>query len=364
MKNTNIQWCHSTVNPVMGCDGCELWPPVSAIRSVLSSLLRRTSCSADFVETTLASGIGDRTTSELYCDREEIMADLTARLQLDDRVRLEFVDVIRQECKCYAGMLGTFRAGHAGYAEAFELSQPFPGRMSKAANWGPPVAREIVEKPWLRGLPRLIFISDMGDALSKNIPFQYLDQEIIRNVVSASGQRHIWLWLTKRPGRMAEFGHWLANRGVGWPDNLMAMTTVTQERFAQRVDELRNVPSKLKGLSLEPLFGPLSFDFAGIDWVILGGGSDVLADPFDVEWAMDIHQQCRAAGIAFFFKQAGRNPFYHGESRQLKHHHGGDWNEWPVEWRVREFPKAFHIVPTRAISRNKQPELTRTYPKV
>ena len=25
MKNTNIQWCHSTINPVMGCDGCELW---------------------------------------------------------------------------------------------------------------------------------------------------------------------------------------------------------------------------------------------------------------------------------------------------------------------------------------------------
>ena len=24
-KNTTIQWCDSTVNPTMGCDGCELW---------------------------------------------------------------------------------------------------------------------------------------------------------------------------------------------------------------------------------------------------------------------------------------------------------------------------------------------------
>jgi hypothetical protein len=25
-KSTPIQWCDSTVNPVMGCEGCELWP--------------------------------------------------------------------------------------------------------------------------------------------------------------------------------------------------------------------------------------------------------------------------------------------------------------------------------------------------
>ena len=24
-KSTNIQWCDSTANPSMGCDGCELW---------------------------------------------------------------------------------------------------------------------------------------------------------------------------------------------------------------------------------------------------------------------------------------------------------------------------------------------------
>lgn len=24
-KTTKLQWCDSTVNPTMGCDGCELW---------------------------------------------------------------------------------------------------------------------------------------------------------------------------------------------------------------------------------------------------------------------------------------------------------------------------------------------------
>jgi protein gp37 len=62
-----------------------------------------------------------------------------------------------------------------------------------------------------------------------------------------------------------------------------------------------------------------------------------------LSWAMDIHEQCKAAGVAFFFKQAGLNPVYRGKSRQLKHHHGGDWGEWPVEWRARNFPKAFQV---------------------
>jgi len=34
----------------------------------------------------------------------------------------------------------------------------------------------------------------------------------------------------------------------------MAMTTATGPTLAQRLDELRKVPSQLKGFSLEPLF--------------------------------------------------------------------------------------------------------------
>ena len=32
---TKIQWCHSTVNPIMGCGGCELFPaPGEILESV------------------------------------------------------------------------------------------------------------------------------------------------------------------------------------------------------------------------------------------------------------------------------------------------------------------------------------------
>jgi ankyrin repeat protein len=193
----------------------------------------------------------------------------------------------------------------------------------------------------------------MGDALSSEISFDYLRQEIIGTVRSPLGRRHIRLWLTKRPARMAAFGCWLARFDIRWPDNLVAMTTVTGACSAQRVAELRHVPSKLRGLSLEPLFEPLKLDLRGIDWVIVGGGNDVLAAPFQIEWALDLQKQCQAAGVAFFLKQLGRNPFHRGEAVKLQDRHGGDWMEWPAEWCMREIPKTFRtlagpqsIVPT------------------
>jgi protein gp37 len=140
---------------------------------------------------------------------------------------------------------------------------------------------------------------------------------------------------------MAKFGDWLTKRGVAWPDNLMAMTTVTAQSKSSRVDELRKVPSRLKGLSLEPLFEPVDLDFEGIDWLICGGGSDVLAQPFHVEWALHLLDQCRAAGVAFFLKQLGKKPFYQNEPLELEHKHGGDWSEWREAWQVREVPEAF-----------------------
>lgn len=181
----------------------------------------------------------------------------------------------------------------------------------------------------------------MGDALSGNSPFEYLRQEIIANVSSPAGQRQIWLWLTKRPERMAEFGEWLLNRGGSWPANLTAMTTVTQQKFAARVDALRRVPAPWKGLSLEPLYGQLDLDLQGIDWVIAGGGSDVLADIFLVENALHIQRQCADLGISFFLKQLGRNPYYHGKALELADLHGGNWDEWPEELRIRELPRKF-----------------------
>lgn len=329
----------------MGCDGCELWPAVFAIIATLVTKLRlKFDLLQDTVQSAVTLAVGNRKTSDLYREREVVADDLVARLGLNRRARREVIDAIRHQCKCYAGLLGTFRAGHKGYADEFERPMLYPGRLAKAAKWLPPTSEEIVGKPWLCGMRRLIFISDMGDALSRSVPFPYLLQEVIENVRSTSGQQQMWLWLTKRPARMAEFGEWLAHRGISWPDNLVAMTTVTRQQFSNRVHDLQRVPSKLKGLSLEPLFEGVDLPLAGIDWVIVGGGSDVLAEPFHLEWALKLREQCQQAGAAFFLKQLGKQPFYQGKRLSLADTHGGNWHDWPKEWRTRELPRAFRAV--------------------
>jgi protein gp37 len=351
MRFTPIQWTHSTVNPIMGCDGCELWPTQSRLlQLVTEAVLAFASpppAEAVRAAVTLAAANYPRS-SQLYSGRETFVDDLATRLNLSDRMRSDLVDVIRGHCVCYAGLLGAMRAGHPGYADRFEQPKIFSGRVAAAARWMPPSDAERVAKPWLQDAPRMIFISDMGDALSGNVSFETLKTGIVDPVRSPDGSRHIWLWLTKRPGRMAEFGRWLVDLGFAWPQNLVAMTTVTSQATASRAAELKKVPSRLKGLSCEPLHSELNLDLTGLDWVIAGGGSDILAKPFHIEWAMQLKDQCRRDGLAFFLKQLGRHPVYRCKPIEGMGPHGGDWVLWPEQdWKIREIPAAFRQMPFR-----------------
>jgi protein gp37 len=59
-------------------------------------------------------------------------------------------------------------------------------------------------------------------------------------------------------------------------------------------------------LSIEPLLEDLgTIDLTGIHWVIVGGESGQGARPMQREWVISIRDQCRDAGVPFFFKQWG-----------------------------------------------------------
>jgi protein gp37 len=82
--------------------------------------------------------------------------------------------------------------------------------------------------------------------------------------------------------------------------------SVEDVRVISRVDYLRSVPAAVRFLSLEPLIGPMeNIPLNGIDWAIVGGESGPRARPMKREWVTSILRQCRAAGVAFFFKQWG-----------------------------------------------------------
>lgn len=291
---TDIQWTDDSVNPVNGCSGCEL-----------------------------------------------------------------FSSTDRQAATCYAFKITRLRRKHPGFTPDFARPKLFPGRMKTAAGQRDLKGTVRPNKPWLRRLPRLIFISDMGDALSEvgaidgnntpidggGVPFEFLKAEIIDAVLSENGQRHIWQWLTKRPQRLKMFEKWLmAAHGLTIPTNVWIGTSVTSKKTLNRVKQLATVGivSNTRFLSVEPLWEPVSLlPYLGkIGWVIVGGesGSRGRAKPFECDWARKLRDECAAAGVPFFLKQLGGNVTDGGQPLVLPDSHGGDWNEWPGDLKVRQLP--------------------------
>jgi protein gp37 len=73
-----------------------------------------------------------------------------------------------------------------------------------------------------------------------------------------------------------------------------------------RIEYLRKTPAAVRFLSIEPLLEDLGeFDLKGINWVIVGGESGPGARPLKKEWVLSIREQCKSAGVPFFFKQWG-----------------------------------------------------------
>jgi protein gp37 len=366
-RNTGIQWCTDTVNPNMGCSGCELFPPAGLILARLDERLSRFGISSGFARDVLQQLIAaswgnlpadaDRslfspelTTTNIWHHRR--LLELHVAAIYGNAAGEEAVNVIEESIKCYAAKLhlnkGTSlvnptRQANTGYAPYFEKMTPFPGRIAEAARWSDMCGIAVPDKPWLSGLPRLIFVSDMGDMFAKREHFNFLEQHMMTPIRSEQGMRHLWLMLTKRPGIMAEFGH----RIGGFPENVCAMTTVTGPNTLGRVRHLQQVSAPVRGLSIEPvlhLFDPESLDLNGIHWVILGGESGKLdlVTPFDLDWLRQMVAHCSRSGAAVFVKQLGRKPVLNGDVLRLGDPHGGDWEEWPVDLRVREFPRYFH----------------------
>ena len=276
-KNTKIQWCDSTANPTVGCDGCELWNLTTGVK------------------------------------------------------------------KCYAGKITErFGKSNAGLADSFDAVAAVTGRMEEAAKWRDLAGTKRPDKPWLDGLPRLIFVSDMADALSEAIEFEYLKSEIIDNVTTPNGLRHQWLWLTKRPARMAEFSVWLTAQDVTWPANLWAGTSITTQATTTRVRDLLKVggPNSIRFLSVEPQWEPVNVRkwLPRLDWLIQGGESGTGAKPFDIAWARQMLADCRKAGVPYFLKQLGSWVVRDGERVAFEDYSAGDWSEWPRDLRVRQMP--------------------------
>lgn len=277
---TNIQYVDDTVNATSGCQGCELWH-------------------------------------------------------------------LLNKGPCYAGHLQEWRLSKTLpdlYSPNFTEVRLIPGRMAKAASHANLRGIPRPDKPWLGLMPRMIFIGDLGDVFSAAVPFDYLADELIGVATSPKGARHIWLVLTKQPSRLLAFSKWLrAERGIDWPENVWVGTSVTSSKTLGRIESLLQVPAARRFISAEPLWEEINIKpylkDGEISWVIIGGQSDQPGWParsMDVAWVRRLIYDALMTCSSPFIKQFGSRPT--GLTTRLRDSHGGDWDEWPSDLRVRQVP--------------------------
>lgn len=157
---------------------------------------------------------------------------------------------------------------------------------------------DTLDVPRTWSAPRVIFVNSMSDLFHKNVPVSYIRQVF---EVIADTPQHQYQVLTKRSKRLAEIG-----QRLDWPPNLWMGVSIESTKYRFRLDHLRQVDAAVRFVSAEPLLGPLeNLDLDGIHWLIAGGESGARARPMDPAWVVDLRDQCRDAGVPFFFKQWG-----------------------------------------------------------
>ena len=156
----------------------------------------------------------------------------------------------------------------------------------------------MLDMPLTWKKPQMIFVNSMGDLFHEKVTETFI-KDIF--TVMRKAYWHIFQVLTKRSARLVE----LAPK-LDWPENVWMGVSVENAACSYCINDLQQVPSKVRFLSMEPLLAPvLDMDLTGIDWVIVGGESGPGSRPMAKTWVRDIRKQCRTADVPFFFKQWG-----------------------------------------------------------
>ena len=193
--------------------------------------------------------------------------------------------------------------GHPHYVNGFRLT----------------LHERALELPLRWRKPQTIFVNSMSDLFHQDVPLEFIQRvfDVMRRA-----HWHRFQVLTKRAERLVELDSRLA-----WAGNIWMGVSVENQHYVSRIDCLRKTDAAIKFLSLEPLLGPLpNLNLQSIDWVIVGGESGPGARPVQESWVLDIRDQCRQAGVPFFFKQWG-GVYKKKAGRELQ---GRIWDEMPT----------------------------------
>lgn len=196
--------------------------------------------------------------------------------------------------------------------------------------------------------PRVILVNDMSDFFHEKVDNLWRWGAI---EVFLKSPQHIFLLLTKRPKNMYEFfnSRFIDADLKNVSKNIWLGVSVENQRTAdERIPELLKIPHFKKWISFEPLLSMVNasrylpcnscnndgFVEYGtpcscgginrgkyIDWIVAGAETGKGARPMQSDWAKNLLNQCKNAGVPFFMKQmTNRKPI-------------------PKDLMVREYPK-------------------------
>lgn len=167
--------------------------------------------------------------------------------------------------------------------------------------------------------PTKWFWCDMTDMFGDWVPEEFIDQCF---AVMANTPHHTHQVLTKRPERMREY---IVKSKRVLPNVWLIVSAGSQETADEFIPILLDTPAAVRGLSAEPLLGPMHIGLylsrtnmpglsmmpgfrdplPGLDWVIAGGESGRHSRPVHPDWIRSLRDQCQITRTPFFFKQYG-----------------------------------------------------------
>lgn len=205
------------------------------------------------------------------------------------------------------------------YAESWSgrMRQSWAGKVGNAPSlWGDGSPRwlrvdeainelEAIARRFDRdGRRRRVFMHSMSD-IFEDRPDLVEPRKRLFGALERIGPRLTPLILSKRSDVMLDHAN-----TQGWlPWAWAGVTAETQADLDRRAADLVRVADAAERfLSVEPSLGPLDVRrwlASGVSWVIWGGESGDDARPWHPSWPRSLRDQCRDAGVPFYFKQHG-----------------------------------------------------------
>lgn len=234
---------------------------------------------------------------------------------------------------CYAERMSKRLRGRYGY----DADDPFRVTLHL----------DRLDEPLKMKKPKRIFVCSMGDLFHKDVPRDFIWKVLKTAYMGYINHGHIFLFLTKRPEKMKDEVFLWAHLGGLNMSKLYGMhfgvSVEDQAAADERIPLLLQTPAAKRFVSIEPMLGPVDLNRISwnlppihkgdispafmrcsvlgnnderhitprasrenrLDGVILGGETGPGARPMHPDWARKVRDDCKAAGVSFFFKQWG-----------------------------------------------------------